>query len=498
MPLDKSRIQGFGSDGPAAIAPPECPEGHELQLWAARSGKCDKCNKKISAGEIVMDCRRCNYYLCHMCCPPSKAQDSSSVWGAISALPFYVLDDMSQMVNEVENFASTSALDDRDGSNNGGKTREKQPAVPISPRQKAEAVRVVTEFCNSYPATRVVPNTMDLDVLWAGCGVLQPKPVADAIYEQLSFSAGDGDWQPRLRALYALEFFHLQGGRGEDIARTTLSSAKPLLLHLVTVPQCCKKAEQVIAVLTGSKLAEATTDSKDSGAVANNEGKIPAKVLPKGKTCTKAPDLLDMPPSVAKPVSVDETTGDLLDMPLVNQRGFSSDMIDLFPAAVTTPAAGSSASFDPNAQPQCGQSTTAKLADIYALYSEAGRTQPCINGGFQNGLSQLQPAVGCMPGTSAFATQQPTQSVPAGGMFCGPTTAIASSANAGTLNPARPEPVAGVRGPTRGEAGDAKDKGLESLLSDAVANLASLGSLPEMTGISYQQEAGMQPRIHIA
>jgi len=467
-----------------------------------------------------MDCRRCNYYVCHICCPHSKSQDSTSVWGAISSLPFYVLDDMSEMVNDVENLASISALDDRAGSNKRGKTRVKQLTVPVSPQQRAEAMRIVAEFCNSYPATRVVPNNVDLHVLWAGCRVLPPKPVADAIYEQLSFSAGDGDWQPRLRALYALEFFHLQGGRGEDIARTTLSSAKPLLLHLVTVPQCCKKAEQVIAVLTGSKLAEATTDSKDSGAVANNEGKIPAKVLPKGKTCTKAPDLLDMPPSVAKPVSVDETTGDLLDMPLVNQRVLPSDMIDLFPAAVTTPVAAiitsvaavttpvaavttpvaavtsshhtspcQGDSFNPNAQPSCGgQSTAAKLADIYALYPKASRTQPCTFRSSQIGFSQLQPSVGCMSGTS----------VPARGMSFGPTPTIASSANARTLNPAGPEPVASVNWQARGEADDTKDGSLETLLSDAVANLASLGSLPEMTGISYQQEAGMQPRIHIA
>lgn len=70
-----------------------CPHGHELQKWAAREGSCNCCRRHIKPGEHVMDCRRCNWYLCQSCCPPDPLQQASSqLWAAIKCLPFYVLD----------------------------------------------------------------------------------------------------------------------------------------------------------------------------------------------------------------------------------------------------------------------------------------------------------------------------------------------------------------------------------------------------------------------
>ncbi|CAE8594569.1 unnamed protein product [Polarella glacialis] len=100
MPLDKSRIQGFGSDGPgqseassaSASAPSvsrKCPAGHALQIWTARPGWCDGCGNKIRGGDAVMDCRTCNYYLCKACCPLDEAAadgETPSFWGAIASL----------------------------------------------------------------------------------------------------------------------------------------------------------------------------------------------------------------------------------------------------------------------------------------------------------------------------------------------------------------------------------------------------------------------------
>merc|ERR1719410_461559 len=106
-------------------------------------------------------------------------------------------------------------------------------------------------------------------------------------------------------------------------------------------------------------------------------------------------------------------------MPLMNQEVSPSDLIDLVPAPVITK--GASTSFDPNVQPPSdGHSTAAKLADIYALYSEAGRTQPCISGQNAPSFSQLAPVVSHMPYAAAHAPQQPTQSGLAGGMSFGP------------------------------------------------------------------------------
>lgn len=44
-----------------------CPAGHKLQPHTAQGGTCDKCNGKVVLGDQVMDCRRCNWYLCKMC-----------------------------------------------------------------------------------------------------------------------------------------------------------------------------------------------------------------------------------------------------------------------------------------------------------------------------------------------------------------------------------------------------------------------------------------------
>mmetsp|Transcript_85328 Transcript_85328/g.268960 ORF Transcript_85328/g.268960 Transcript_85328/m.268960 type:complete len:411 (-) Transcript_85328:10-1242(-) len=333
MPLDKARIQGIGSDGPAPPKPPECPGGHELQLWAARSGKCDGCHKKVQTGELVMDCRRCNWYLCNICCPQNKSQESS-VWGALSSLPFYVLDDMAEMASDIETFVSASVFDQDKDADGQGKAGSQD--TPVSPRQKAESIQMVSQFCEKYPAVRVVPNEVDLDVFWTRCSVLQPKPVADAIYEQLSFSGGDIEWQPRLRALYALEHLHQKGGTGKDISKMVMHSAKELLQHLVDVPQCSQKAQHVIAVLKGAKPPEAPAPKAQAGSSAG-----PAAAEPKS-AASSAPAASSSSP--AKPKAAAQKPTDLLDLapasvppPPKVVGGTPADLLDLqMPASGST------------------------------------------------------------------------------------------------------------------------------------------------------------------
>lgn len=61
-----------GADVSAAgVAVPEartCPSGHGLRPWSSRRGGfCDGCAGAVPAGELVTDCRRCNWYLCSRC-----------------------------------------------------------------------------------------------------------------------------------------------------------------------------------------------------------------------------------------------------------------------------------------------------------------------------------------------------------------------------------------------------------------------------------------------
>jgi len=52
-----------------AGALPQCAAGHPMQPAVAQAGNCDGCSKKVLAGEMVTDCRQCNYYLCKACQP---------------------------------------------------------------------------------------------------------------------------------------------------------------------------------------------------------------------------------------------------------------------------------------------------------------------------------------------------------------------------------------------------------------------------------------------
>jgi hypothetical protein len=57
-----------------------CPAGHLLKVWSAEAGSCDKCGKFVRDGDLVMDCRCCNYYVCSDC-----HNGRSSFWVALAS-----------------------------------------------------------------------------------------------------------------------------------------------------------------------------------------------------------------------------------------------------------------------------------------------------------------------------------------------------------------------------------------------------------------------------
>jgi len=94
MPVltNKDSITGFGSDG-AQVKCWKCPKDHMLQPWiSAGVGSCDGCHQKVYDGERVMDCRRCNWYLCERCHPQ---EHDSSIWGSIASAFDTAAQDMS-------------------------------------------------------------------------------------------------------------------------------------------------------------------------------------------------------------------------------------------------------------------------------------------------------------------------------------------------------------------------------------------------------------------
>jgi hypothetical protein len=56
-----------------------CRNGHMLQTAAAMAGNCDGCNKPVKQGQLVMDCRQCNFYLCSECRPITHAPNGDAL-----------------------------------------------------------------------------------------------------------------------------------------------------------------------------------------------------------------------------------------------------------------------------------------------------------------------------------------------------------------------------------------------------------------------------------
>uniref|UniRef100_A0A6U9AGI5 Uncharacterized protein n=1 Tax=Zooxanthella nutricula TaxID=1333877 RepID=A0A6U9AGI5_9DINO len=111
----------------------------------------------------------------------------------------------------------------------------------------AEAARVVAAFCGRQPACRVEPSAPELEVLYLTCRSMAAPAVARAVCEQLSWSSGDAGWQPRLRAMCAMEYFAEQGDWGKEVVVKIRSEAEGALAHLACEGgRCAEKAQQVL------------------------------------------------------------------------------------------------------------------------------------------------------------------------------------------------------------------------------------------------------------
>jgi hypothetical protein len=238
------------------------------------------------------------------------------------------VEDLSDMAGGVTSFVSSSlGLEDAEAEGASGKApgrgEKKTKASPaggsaLSPRQRAESSKLVEDFCERYPAFRVAPNAEELEVFWASCSVLNPAPIASAIYEQLSWSGGELEWQPRLRVLYALEHLHKKGGAGKKISTLVFQQAGELIQCLTEVQQCKEKAEWVILVLQDKVQQNGDASRGDEGKTPVAKAKAHpngAKVAAAAKAKAAAPatqDLLDFsaPASAATTPSPGAVKGD--------------------------------------------------------------------------------------------------------------------------------------------------------------------------------------------
>merc|ERR1711870_204112 len=81
-----------------------CPAGHHLQPLKAMAGKCDGCNQCVNAGDEVMDCRQCNWYLCAECHPQEQEKDDW-FWGSVNYLIETVRQEVADITEECKEVA---------------------------------------------------------------------------------------------------------------------------------------------------------------------------------------------------------------------------------------------------------------------------------------------------------------------------------------------------------------------------------------------------------
>lgn len=182
----------------------------------------------------------------------SDSIEGSKNIGKEADRPWQPLQDISDLANDIKSFVTS-----RVGMEQTGKDEDEDDDDNVvgrcSPRQRCEALSIISKFGQSYKHARVAPTAEELANIWLKCCVLQPEAVASVIYDTLSFSSGDfEEWQPRLRILYFIEVLYWKGGRSKEIALTIKSHAGEILKHLATeVPQTKMKAKEVLDTLAG-------------------------------------------------------------------------------------------------------------------------------------------------------------------------------------------------------------------------------------------------------
>jgi len=235
----------------------QCPEGHDLLPWSAPAGMCHGCGKVFPDGEQVMDCRRCEWMLCEVCCP--RTGSAISIWGRLSQLPYYASESINATFNAwdeaIDDFmerhgptfeAADKVMDavadkvdyladmlipeesDSDGA------EEHREVSSIEDRE--EAREIVIEFCETFPPEQAMPSDEDLDQFWSRVSLLyarsmNPRPIAEAMRRQLA-TLQQVVRPAEIRALAALDDLCRRGAVGREIITEVTKHAKPRLQEL--------------------------------------------------------------------------------------------------------------------------------------------------------------------------------------------------------------------------------------------------------------------------
>jgi len=264
-----------------------CPQGHRLQAWVARAGSCNRCSAPVEAGQHVLDCRWCNWYVCRTCHPVYQAPSPSLVT-SITTLPAYAIDqavhDAGSLLRKPRACHRSQAVGSR--------------ASICTPGWQAASV-VIGEFCERHSGCRPSPTLAELEGVRVKCSFLAADAVADAICEQLCWVV-DFAWFPKLRALYLVEHFHSSAGTSKETINLVMARAGSLLLQLAGVPQCKAKAIEVMRSVCQQMALECSslqTPEEDQGSshseisTAPSDTDVDRSPVPKGHEGNEAAPL---------------------------------------------------------------------------------------------------------------------------------------------------------------------------------------------------------------
>eukprot|EP00931_Biecheleriopsis_adriatica_P089113 TRINITY_DN63295_c0_g1_i1.p1 TRINITY_DN63295_c0_g1~~TRINITY_DN63295_c0_g1_i1.p1 ORF type:complete len:325 (+),score=89.35 TRINITY_DN63295_c0_g1_i1:74-1048(+) len=135
-----------------------------------------------------------------------------------------------------------------------------EPEGEEEPQEAAWAAAAwdVKQFCDDYSQLFIEPSQSELEKMWCQCAKYRPSDLTAGIGAQLSSwgFGGDLDWQPRLRALFLLEYM-LSQPEAAAVARAAVSEWENLLRFLSSeVPQCKSIAYRLLKELLEDRLAD--------------------------------------------------------------------------------------------------------------------------------------------------------------------------------------------------------------------------------------------------
>lgn len=236
-----------------------CPSGHRTVSMTA--GLCSGCGRINCKGDEVRNCQHCKFCSCQVCCQREETDHACFAldWNSISAQTLSALDNIERIAKSFTAFCGLNIeqpglfvpsgwKSGRDAASGWSATTVERPAS-AEVCQDREASVMVSSYCMQFSAMNALPTDRDLDDFWKRCYDFPAASVANAIYEQLSFATGNQDWQPRLRALFALEHLHWKVGKGNAIASLVLDDSEEIIRYLASVPACREKARRLLWIM---------------------------------------------------------------------------------------------------------------------------------------------------------------------------------------------------------------------------------------------------------